>query len=80
MSFDAENNFVLNAHVLAELWKELKSEMRWKLYQHSKTPLTERWKDMKRKYNCLWKILKFNCLLSLKENGEEYLKESIKND
>ena len=30
MSFDAENNFVLNAHVLAELWKELKSEMRLK--------------------------------------------------
>ena len=29
-SFDAENDFVLNSHILAELRKELKSKMRLK--------------------------------------------------
>ena len=29
-SFDAENNFVLNSQILAELRKELKSKMRLK--------------------------------------------------
>ena len=30
ISFNAENDFVLNSHILSELWKELKSKMRLK--------------------------------------------------
>ena len=40
-------------------------------------PLTERWKDTKSKYNCLWKILKSNGLLSCREKDEKCLKEYI---
>ena len=49
--FDAENNFVLSSYILAELRKELKSEMRLKTASRHKEPITEKRKGMKSKYN-----------------------------
>ena len=40
-SFDAENDVVLNSHILAEFRKELKSKMRFKTASTYKKPLTE---------------------------------------
>ena len=50
-SFDAENDFVLNSHILAELQKELKCKMRLKTASTHKEATYEEMQKHEERYN-----------------------------